>query len=131
MPGVRLEDDARDEAVQERPERVVGVAFVEGARDLRRELDGDVAVLLLPLADELLPPGAALGRGVAGQPSQRPEWRAIRGAMRGDQAADERSLRQRPETRRAVSGRRLETTMSRCLRAMPAGYGTRCRLPRA
>ncbi len=53
-PALGREDDARGEAVQQRPQGVVGIAFVERTGDLGGDLHSHVAVLLLPLGHQAL-----------------------------------------------------------------------------
>ena len=87
VPEGGVEGDARDEAVEQRPERVVGVALVERARDARRDLDRDVAVLRLPLADERVEAGPFAGSRFPGPTEPQAVELAHERRHRGDEPA--------------------------------------------
>ena len=65
-PSFRVALEVRGEVVEQRPERLVGIALVETPGEGRGQVHGDVAVLLLPLLEQLLTPGVRIARTVTG-----------------------------------------------------------------
>ena len=72
MPGFAIEADEGRESVQERPDRVVAVTLIEGARDLGREIDRHEAVLLLPGPEQLVPARCVARWRIAGPADPQP-----------------------------------------------------------
>ena len=130
LPILGVEFQLRRKIVKYRPERLVGVAFIESCRNPLRQTYGETVVVFGPIRKNRLSLLACFCVAISGPSDPVSAGFPSSGFIALARPPELRTVRQPSFVFCSVSGRRFETTISRAfaLGFIPRKLGTACKL---